>query len=71
MQIFFIKVFEEFVSNAESEIPTRSKEDIIQHNAWYKEYIILRENKRTAIAEWKNMKEVQAFLKNTANIQLS
>eukprot|EP00795_Rhopilema_esculentum_P005900 gene5900-11235_t len=51
------KVFEEFVNNAESEIPTRSKEDIIQHNAWYKEYIILRENKRTAIAEWKNMKE--------------
>ena len=39
------------------EIPTRSNEDVEQHIEWYKEYCILRDQKRKAIVKWKNMKQ--------------
>jgi len=51
------KAFEDFIENAESEIPTRSRDDIIQHDEWYREYLTLREHKRIAIAKWKDLKE--------------
>ena len=56
------QAFEDFIENAESEIPTRSRDDIIQHDEWYREYLTLREHKRIAIAKWKDLKEVSVLL---------
>ena len=51
------QAFDDFIEHAESEIPTRSRDDIIQHDEWYREYLTLREHKRIAIAKWKDLKE--------------
>ena len=60
--LIFNQAFEDFIESAESEIPTRSRDDIIQHDEWYREYLMLREHKRIAIAKWKDLKEVSVLL---------
>lgn len=47
---------------AGSGIPGRSVDDVRQHDEWYSEYLILKDSKKKAIQEWKDIKEVEWFL---------
>ena len=46
---------------ARSGIPGRSVDDVRQHDEWYSEYLILKDSKKKAIQEWKDIKEVELF----------
>lgn len=46
---------------AGSGIPGRSVDDVRQHDEWYSEYLILKDSKKKAIQEWKDIKEVELF----------
>lgn len=47
---------------AGSGIPGKSVDDVRQHDEWYSEYLILKDSKKKAIQEWKDIKEVGWFL---------
>ena len=38
------------------ELPTKSLQEVEQHEQWYTEYCTLLESKRKAIQAWKNQK---------------
>lgn len=44
------------------EVPTKTTEEIMQHDQWYAEYLTLLENKKKAIEEWKEHKKVREFV---------
>ena len=46
-------------------LPTKTPEEIQQHESWYREYLMLNDRKKEAIAEWKIRKQVDI---NPSNI---
>ena len=48
-----------FLKEAVREIPTRSQEEIQQHEQWYQEYCMLLNSKKKVIREWKEKKQVR------------
>jgi len=47
------------INAVSKEVPTKSLEEISQHNQWYTEYLTLKENKKKAIEEWREQKKVK------------
>ena len=45
-----------FMDAACRELPTKSLQEVEQHEQWYTEYCTLLESKRKAIQAWKNQK---------------
>ena len=43
------------------ELPTKSLQEVEQHEQWYTEYCTLLESKRKAIQAWKNQKKVSVI----------
>lgn len=54
---------------AAAEILTHSVEEIEDHVEWYKEYLLLREQKREAIRNWKKLKQVRICLKTLLSVR--
>ena len=44
------------------EVPTKTPEEILQHEQWYVEYFTLLERKKKAIEEWREQKKVRHSL---------
>lgn len=49
-------------------IPTRTEEEIHQHEAWFRDYCRLNDNKKKAIAIWKK-KKLEEHEENVAKIK--
>ena len=47
-----------FLNHVLPAIPTRTEEEIREHEEWYQEYLFLNETKKDAIKKWKEKKEV-------------
>lgn len=47
-----------FIQDLVVSLPTKNETEIRQHEAWFREYEMLRERKKEAIAKWKEDKEV-------------
>ena len=39
-------------------VPTRSEEEIGEHDDWYQEYVFLNERRKDCIKMWREVKEV-------------
>ena len=48
-----------FLEAAAAELPTKTVEEIEQHEQWYIEYCTLLASKKKAIEEWKEEKQVR------------
>ncbi|KAM3938973.1 coiled-coil domain-containing protein 112 [Leptodactylus fuscus] len=46
-----------YLEEALAYLPSRTKEDVEHHDAWYKEFLFLEEKKRESIQKWKAMKQ--------------
>ena len=51
-----------FMDAALRELPTKSLQEVEQHEQWYTEYCTLLESKRKAIQAWKNLKKVSLMM---------
>ena len=51
-----------FMDAALRELPTKSLEEVEQHEQWYTEYCTLLESKRKAIQAWKNQRKVSLMM---------
>ena len=51
-----------FLEAAAKELPTKTFEEIQQHEEWYTEYSTLLQTKRRAIDAWREEKEVRSVL---------
>ena len=47
-----------FLTHVLPAIPTRTEEEIREHEDWYQEYLFLNETKKDAIKKWKEKREV-------------
>ena len=47
-----------FLTHVLPAIPTRTEEEIRDHEEWYQEYLFLNETKKDAIKKWKEKREV-------------
>ncbi|KAG8456290.1 hypothetical protein GDO86_002180, partial [Hymenochirus boettgeri] len=48
-----------YLEEALSYLPSRTKDDVQQHEAWYQEFLFLDERKKEAIQEWKAKKQLE------------
>ncbi len=55
----FLQSKSSFINAVSREVPTKTAEEITQHDQWYAEYLTLLENKKKAIEEWKEHKKVR------------
>ena len=49
----------QFISEAISRLPTKTPEEVHEHETWYRELLNHQELKRLAIKAWKNKKQVR------------
>ena len=52
----------EFLDEAESMIAIKSRQQIEEHEEWYKKYLALNESKKEAIKKWRQTKLVLIFI---------
>ena len=55
-----------FMDAACRELPTKSLQEVEQHEQWYTEYCTLLESKRKAIQAWKNQKKVSMMMRTAS-----
>lgn len=48
-----------FIKELAGFLPTRSEQEIRDHEVWYQEYASLNEKKKEAIQKWREKKEVR------------
>ncbi len=64
-ELFFIEPLVSFQGNAAffdavtRELPTKTREEILQHEQWYVEFCALLESKQAAIEAWREEKQVK------------
>lgn len=51
-----------FIKELAGFLPTRSEQEIRDHEVWYQEYASLNEKKKEAIQKWREKKLVRIFM---------
>ena len=57
-----------FISEAISRLPTKTPEEVHEHETWYREFLNHQELKRLAIKAWKNKKQVRFICMHNPNV---
>ena len=47
-----------FLTHVLPAMPTRTEDEVREHEDWYQEYLFLNETKKDAIKKWKEKREV-------------
>ena len=49
------------VDQVARDVPARTNDEIAAHDAWYRRYVELSEQRRREIAQWKQQREVRTW----------